>query len=64
MAVRKGIPIEKLKLMKGFTNWCICGQTGLTGEQFKRHIYLEHKGIAPSTSCSIDLFMWIGFIFF
>ena len=50
VVVRKGIPIEKLKLLKGFTNWCMCGRTGLTGEQFKRHIFLEHKGIAPPSS--------------
>ena len=34
VVVKKGIPIGKLKLLKGFSNWCSCGQTGLTDKEF------------------------------
>ena len=44
------IPIKKKKLMKSFTNFCMCEQTSLTGEQFKRNIYLEHKDITPPSN--------------
>ena len=50
VVVKKGIPIGKLKLLKGFSNWCFCGQTGLTNKEFLRHIKVEHNGMALPTS--------------
>ena len=47
--VKKGIPIEKLKLLKGFSNWCFCAQTGLADKEFRRYITNEHNGMALLT---------------
>ena len=63
VVVKKGIPIGKLKLLKGFSNWCFCGQTGLTNKEFLRHIKVEHNGMALPTSV-LNRPPWIDWVDF
>ena len=63
VVVKKGIPIGKLKLLKGFSNWCFCGQTGLTNKEFLRHIKVEHNGMALPTSV-LNRPPWINWVDF
>jgi hypothetical protein len=59
----KGIPIGKLKLLKGFSNWCFCGQTSLTDKEFRRHIKTEHNGMALPISI-LNRPPWIDWVDF
>ena len=43
VAVKKGIPIGKLKLLKEFSNWCYYAQTGLADKEFRRHITTNNR---------------------
>ena len=63
VTVRKSIPIENLKLIEGFSNWCGCGTTGLGNKSFIKHVKDKHNGIVLSSSI-LNRPPWIDFIFF
>ena len=49
--LKKPTEVKKLKLEKGFPSSCGCGQiTMCTTNEFIKHIYEKHKGVAPPNS--------------
>jgi hypothetical protein len=46
VVLRKPVPKQKLKLLIGFSNWCLYGKTGLDNKEFLRHISIEHDDYA------------------
>ena len=61
--VRKATPVEKIRLFKGYTNWCGCGKINMGKREFIQHIYNIHNGIALPSSY-INRPPWIDLIQF
>ena len=63
VTVRKAIPLEKLLLLEGFSNWCGCGETGMNKHQYIKHIKDYHDGIALPSSI-LNRPPWVDWVFF
>ena len=61
--IKKSTPIIKLKLFNGFSNWCACGETGLTKKKYIKHVNEIHSGIALPNSF-LNRPPWIDWVFF
>ena len=60
--VRDTTPINKIKLIDGLSNRCICGKTGLTKKDYIKHTKSIHEGMALKQSV-LNRSQWVDWIF-
>ena len=57
------IPLKKLKLYDGLTNWCACGIQDLGRNDFLGHVAELHHGMIKKDS-QINRPFWLDWIFY
>lgn len=57
------IPLKKLKLYDGLTNWCACGTQDLGRNDFLGHVAEHHHGMIKKDS-QINRPFWLDWIFY
>ena len=61
--VENAIPIKKLKLYKGLTNWCACRMQDLGKKDFLGNVADHHHGIIQKDS-QINRLFWLDWVFY
>ena len=59
---RDTTPINKIKLIDGLSNRCICGKTGLTKKEYIKYTKSIHEGMALKQSV-LNRSQWVDWIF-
>ena len=60
--VRNTTPINKIKLIYGLSNWCICGKTRLIKKEYIKHTKSIHEGMALKLGL-LNRPPWVDWIF-
>ena len=63
VCLKNSLPLNKLKLFNGLSNWCAWGKTGLDKKEYITHVRTIHNGISLSQSV-LNRLPWVNRIFF
>ena len=63
VTIRKDTQHKKLQILKGYSNSCGCGESGIDAHTFKDHIINRHSGFVLANS-TINRPPWMDWYFF
>ena len=61
--IRKDTQLKKLQILKGYSNSCGCGESGIDSHTFKDHVINRHYGFVLANS-TINRPPWMNWYFF
>ena len=63
VTIRKDTQLKKLQILKGYSNSCGCGESGIDAHAFKDHVINRHSGFVLANS-TINRPPWMDWYFF